>query len=91
MIPQGKCFCYENKVLCRESADKMQMKPRCCYFCGMAHLLPLFQGGIQMGTEEGKGSRETLATAGFKYDNDNDIEYLNLFFCLFFFLQRMYY
>lgn len=52
MIPQGKCFSYENKVLSIESVDNIQMKPHRCYLCSMAHLLPQFGGGIQVGTEE---------------------------------------
>lgn len=46
----------------------------------MAHLLPQFGGGIQMGTEEGVG--KTLAIAAFKYDDGNDTGYLKLFFPL---------
>lgn len=82
MIPPGKCFCYENKVLSRESVDKMQTKPHCCYLCSMAHLLPRFGSGIQVGSEEGKGVGKTLATAAIKYDDGNDIGYLkHIFFC----------
>lgn len=59
----GKMLCYENKVLSGESVDKMQTKPHGCYCCGTAHLLPLFEGGIQMDFSRGKREREDFGNS----------------------------